>query len=42
MYSTFNLYVTLLWFENPHIPAATSTANMISKKKKNCTREGEN
>lgn len=39
MVYALNLYVTLLWLENPQIPAATSMASMISRKKKNCTVE---
>lgn len=35
--TSLNMCVTLLWLENPQIPAATSMANMISRKKKNCT-----
>lgn len=35
--TSLNLCVTLLWLENPQIPAATSMANKISRKKKNCT-----
>lgn len=29
---------TLVWFENPQIPAATSMAKRMSRKKKNCTK----
>lgn len=39
MVYALNLYVTLLWLENPQIPAATSMASMINRKKKNCTVE---
>lgn len=36
------VFVTLVWLENPQIPAATSMANMISRKKKNCVKNETN